>query len=199
MLNKANNWSYNWTDLDDSKDGKPITYTVREVSVKGYTSELTGSAATGFVLINHHTVVPETEILVRKLWDDRNNMDRIRPSEIQVQLYANGRRLGAPVSLSSANNWSYIWTGLPESENGRVIVYTVRETAVRGYTGELTGSAATGFTLINHHTPGVKPGIMPRTGENYLLPVTIPLMGVGGLGMILSVIFGKKRKSRKSK
>ena len=199
VLNKANNWSYNWTDLDDSKDGKPITYTVREVSVKGYTSELTGSAATGFVLINHHTVVPETEILVRKLWDDRNNMDRIRPSEIQVQLYANGRRLGAPVSLSSANNWRYIWTGLPESENGRAIVYTVRETAVRGYTGELTGSAATGFTLINHHTPGVKPGIMPRTGENYLLPVTIPLMGVGGLGMILSVIFGKKRKSRKSK
>ena len=201
VLNAANKWTYSWTDLDDSKDGVAITYTVREISVKGYTTELTGSAATGFVLINHHTVVPEIEILVRKVWDDQSNRDRIRPSEIRVQLLANGRRVGNPVSLNATNKWSYIWTGLPESQDGKVIVYTVRETAVRGYTAELSGSAATGFVLINHHTPGVipRPGIIPRTGETNLLPVTIPAMGVSGLGMILSAIFGKKRKSRKNK
>ena len=138
---------------------------------------------------------------MRKVWDDQNNRDRIRPSEIRVQLLANGRRVGNPVSLNATNKWSYIWTGLPESQDGKVIVYTVRETAVRGYTAELSGSAATGFVLINHHTPGVipRPGIIPRTGETNLLPVTIPAMGVSGLGMILSAIFGKKRKSRKNK
>ena len=40
---------------------------------------------------------------------------------------------------------------------------------------------------------------VPKTGETNLLPVTIPAMGVSGLGMILSALFGKKRKSRKSK
>ena len=40
---------------------------------------------------------------------------------------------------------------------------------------------------------------LEKGGEISLLPVTVPMMGASGLGMILTALFGKKRKSRKSK
>ena len=194
VVSAQTNWSYSFKDLPVYKNGAKIVYTVSEDAVPGYTTKILDN----YNIENSYTP-GKTGVSVTKVWDDQNDRDHMRPLEIQVQLLADGKKLGDPVVLNKANNWSYNWTDLDDSKDGKPITYTVREVSVKGYTSELTGSAATGFTLINHHTPGVKPGIMPRTGENYLLPVTIPLMGVGGLGMILSVIFGKKRKSRKSK
>ncbi|MBT1174469.1 Cna B-type domain-containing protein [Bifidobacterium sp. LC6] len=53
-LNASNGWSHQFTDLDLNENGKPITYTVDEVSdAKGYLPvKITGDASAGFTLTN---------------------------------------------------------------------------------------------------------------------------------------------------
>ena len=195
VLNAANKWAFTWSDLDESRDGKPITYTIEEIAVEGYETEVIGDAWKGFILINHHTVVepPKTDVHVTKIWNDGNDRDKLRPKEIYVQLMANGRKCGDLVVLNAGNNWSYSWTGLEKTtENGKPIVYTVWETAIKGYEGEVRGSAETGFILINHH------GGSPKTGDaqDFLrlgVIISFALLG-GGLTVV-----ERRRKLRRSK
>ena len=42
-------------------------------------------------------------------------------------------------------------------------------------------------------------GHVPPTGENSLLPVSVPAMLLSALGMILTFFSGRKRRERKSK
>ena len=51
-LSKGNHWQYTFKDLDQYKDGKEIKYTVEEEAVAGYTSSISGDAASGFTITN---------------------------------------------------------------------------------------------------------------------------------------------------
>ncbi|MDD7267437.1 MAG: Cna B-type domain-containing protein [Lachnospiraceae bacterium] len=52
-LTKANHWTGSFTDLDEYRAGKKIEYTVKEEAVgNGYTSIISGSAETGYVVTN---------------------------------------------------------------------------------------------------------------------------------------------------
>ena len=53
-MNKENNWSGQFANLDEYKDGKKIVYTIREEVVEGYSSEITGNQVDGFVVTNTH-------------------------------------------------------------------------------------------------------------------------------------------------
>ena len=56
VLSKENNWTGNFTDLDEYKDGKKIEYTISEETVgKGYTTLITGNVQEGFVVTNKRT------------------------------------------------------------------------------------------------------------------------------------------------
>lgn len=76
--------------------------------------------------------------------------------------------------------------------------YQVTETNSYGHHVTSTGEVGT-ITLVRAEASFVNyRSDVPKTGETNLLPVTIPAMGVSGLGMILSALLGKKkRKSRK--
>lgn len=91
-----------------------------------------------------------TVFSVQKIWADGNNADGIRPESIRVQLLANGKPHGKPVTLWEADGWFYLWDKLPETDTrGEAIVYSVREVDVpEGY--EVTYDPA-GKTLINTH------------------------------------------------
>lgn len=54
-LTAATNWSGSFTGLDEYKAGNKIEYTVEEEEVNGYTSAVSGDAATGYVITNTHT------------------------------------------------------------------------------------------------------------------------------------------------
>ena len=83
-LNSGNNWSGSFTELDEYKDGVKISYTIEEVSVTGYETEITGDASEGFTVTNRHE--PETvDISGSKTWDDGNNQDVI-PHFIYIQI-----------------------------------------------------------------------------------------------------------------
>ncbi len=57
VLSTANEWKGAFRNLPEKKDGKSITYTVKEIAVKGYENVLTGNQSDGFVLTN--TYKPE--------------------------------------------------------------------------------------------------------------------------------------------
>jgi len=161
-LSKANSWSFTWNDLPVYSGGVAINYTVAEVSkIDGYTSEVTGSAAAGFVITNRHT--PETtDISVEKVWEDKNDQDGIRPTSVTVQLKADNVAVGTAVTLNKANDWSYTWNDLAVNANGTAITYTVEETAVSGYTVSYTGSVAEGFTVTNTHNPNTTTTVISK-------------------------------------
>ena len=50
-----NNWQYTFTNLERSKNGKEIQYTVTEDAVAGYTTKISGDAATGYTNIITNT------------------------------------------------------------------------------------------------------------------------------------------------
>jgi len=170
-LNEVNNWTYTWENLpvnkkgENGENGVAINYTVDELGTDklekiGYTKEeITGNAENGYTITNTHTPA-ETQVMVTKVWEDADNQDNLRPTEITVQLYAGEYAEGEAVTLNAANEWTYTWTELPVNAAGEPIEYTVKETTVsNGYTAEttVTGDADAGYTvtITNTHIPAV--------------------------------------------
>lgn len=75
-------------------------------------------------------------VTVTKVWDDESNKHNIRPTEITLQLYANGKPVDGKTITISANNalngdlskWVYTFTDLRKTDDeGNEIIYTVAE------------------------------------------------------------------------
>lgn len=147
-LNAGNNWRGTFSELDKYENGREVTYTIEEVSVTGYETEISGSSSTGFTITNTHT--PETiTISGSKTWNDANDQDGKRPSSITIRLYANGTELTDKVQTVTAdNNWKWDFTDLPKYAEGKLIAYTITEDSVDGYT-----SAVNGYDVTNTYSP----------------------------------------------
>ncbi len=153
-LDLSNGWKGAFTDLDAYADGVAITYDVEEIQVEGYkVFEVWNEDGTAVTLINKHNV-ELTSVTVTKAWDDADDQDGIRPDSVAVQLMADGVVAGIPVILNAENQWTFTWEILPVNAAGKAITYTVEEiTEIEGYTTEITGTAADGYTITNSHTP----------------------------------------------
>ena len=100
------------------------------------------------------TPKPETiDISVTKAWDDSKNQDGMRPTSIEVELYADGKATGDTATLSESNQWTYTWKDLDEKNAGKDIAYTVGEVKVPdGYTlSGISGNATKGYTITNSY------------------------------------------------
>ena len=53
-LNEGNSWKGSFINLPKYTDGKEIEYTISEVTVEGYTTTISGDAASGFTVTNVH-------------------------------------------------------------------------------------------------------------------------------------------------
>ena len=142
------NWKYSFKNLPKYANGQLISYTVTEDAVPEYTAEISGTT-----IINKYQP-GKTSISVIKAWEDGNNQDGLRPTDIKVQLYADGSKQGEEVTLNAGNQWSYTWSGLDEMKSGQKISYTVKEAGkVTGYDTVISGEAKTGYVITNSHTP----------------------------------------------
>lgn len=90
----------------------------------------------------------------KKIWDDDEDKDGIRPDEITLNLLADGEKIDT-VTVSKDNNWEYSVMYLPkykdaeeESAEPEEITYTITENAVEGYE-----SSVNGFDITNKHEP----------------------------------------------
>ena len=154
------NWKYSFTDLPKYENGTAINYTVTEDAVAGYSTIING-----YDITNSYTP-GQTSVTVTKAWVDNDNKGNKRPSEIKVQLYADGRESGSSVALNEANKWTYTWTGLDEKNGGTTIAYTVKEVGtVDGYEASVSGDARTGYTITNTLKSGTLEIVKSITGD----------------------------------
>ena len=141
-------WNFRFENLDKYKKGQPITYTLTEDAVEGYTTGISGDVEKGYTISNTHE--PETigKISGTKTWNDNENQDNKRPASITVRLYADGTEV-ASTTTDEQHSWYYEFTNLKkyrEGEKGQEIVYTVKEDEVEGYTSTIDG-----YNITNTH------------------------------------------------
>ena len=131
---KETNWNFEFKDQVKYANGVVITYTVEEVSVDGYTTEIDG-----FNVTNNHT--PATvSYKVTKVWNDNNNNDNIRPESITVRLIADGQEIMTQI-IDETTNWTYEFKDLPKYRDGGIeIKYEIIEDEVKGYTPSIDSS-----------------------------------------------------------
>src|SRR5699024_10506895 len=96
----------------------------------------------------------QTTATVTKVWEDADNQDGNRPTEIQVQLLADGEPHGAQITLNAGMDWTYTWTGLDKNANGEAITYTVQEIdAPEGYEVSINNEDASNLVITNSYEP----------------------------------------------
>ncbi|EJO20842.1 LPXTG cell wall anchor domain protein, partial [Streptococcus sp. BS35b] len=190
-VSEATGWKFESKALPKYENGQEIKYTVKEVAVASYETTITSEKDGKYTITNKHT--PEkTTVKGKKIWNDANNKDGIRPDSITVKLLADGKETVQEATVSEATGWTYEFTGLDRyKENGQEIKYSVVEVPVDGYTSEVEG-----FNITNTHTPekptpgkpnepgkpGPKPQL-PNTGEkasNAAVVAGLALMAVTG-------------------
>ena len=140
----SNTWEYDFENLDMYQSGKEITYTVTENPVNSYTTTYDESH-----LNITNTYKPATiNVNGKKVWDDENNRDGLRPDSITITLKANDSKNSEyTTTTSEEKDWNYSFTDLPKYENGKEITYTVQEPTVpKGYTSSVSGT-----TITNKH------------------------------------------------
>ena len=143
-----------YTDIDTSKES--ITNTVSgKLHLK--TPEKDDEVQASKTIITGY----EINIPVTKVWDDDNNANGKRPSEIEIVLNENGTEKQF-VTLSSANEtaenkWTYEFENLPTHDStGNLITYSVEEREkniddLKYYETEITGNddVVSGVTITN--------------------------------------------------
>lgn len=144
-LNAANQWKGQFNNLYkfDKADGHEIKYTVKEVSVAGYTSVISGTAQTGFTITN--TITGKVSVPVTKKWIGKE------ADSVTVHLYADGTDTGKSATLNAANQWQYTFVNLEQYKDGKAIKYTIKEDAIAGYESEVSGDMQ-GYTVTNTNT-----------------------------------------------
>ena len=169
-LTATENWTHTFSNLPkyDENDGHEIVYTIDEVDIANYVKAITGSAATGFVVTN--TITGKLDIPVTKTWVGTP------AASVTIKLYADGAEKET-VTLTATDNWTHTFTNLDKyAADGHEIVYTVDETPVAGYIKDISGTAATGFTIKNTNT------------ETINIPVTKTWVGTAGTSATIKLL-----------
>lgn len=130
-----------------------------------------------FTVVNSLPHAPETEITIRKEWEDGNNFSNTRPESIRVELYQNGS-LYDTILLKEDSGWQKT-INVPDGYQ-----YSIKEANVPdGY-----ASSVQGYVITNTLQTYIK---LPETGGIGALPFLITgTIFVAGAGLWES----KKRK-----
>ena len=169
-LDTANGWETTVEDLPKYTAGVENIYTWAEQEdglPEGY--ELTDDVTVGEVTTLTNTRVPDTvSVGVRKIWNDAENQDGIRPSELRVDLLKNGELTGQYVILNEENGWTAMITDLPKNTAvAEPNVYTWSEELPDGYTVTVSDSDEMGITtLTNTHTPATIEASVEKTWDD---------------------------------
>lgn len=160
-LKKGNNdqWTGVFKDVPKYDDfGNEIKYTVKEVTVSGYESKVTGDMEEGFTITNTKAKI---NIPVTKKWtgfDVGKGPDDV--SKVEVVLWADGKPTTQKLTLSKDNQWQGRFENLDiRNSEGNSINYTVKEVEIPWYETKVEQKNATditqGFTITNTKVPPI--------------------------------------------
>ena len=123
-LTASDGWTHTFTGLPTTDgDGSAYSYTVSEVSVGGYTTEITGNAEAGFTITNTKPGLPGPDpsyidVTVKKSWVLDNG--GVQPNSITVELRRNNSTYQT-VELNQDNSWTYTWKALDDQYDWKVV------------------------------------------------------------------------------
>ena len=145
-LKPGENWTHKFTNLRKYEpNGTLIKYTVKEKNIpQGYTSVVTGSVENGFTITNTNN--EKVNVSVTKAW--------VGPKKASAKVVLKKVGDSAIIEekvLNEAGSWTATFTPQPKYEaNGTEIKYMVEEKDIpSGYTSDLAGTMASGFTITN--------------------------------------------------
>ena len=124
-LTAESGWTYTFTDLPKYENNLTVRYSVTELPVEHYVSSIDG-----YTITNKY-MPTMTSVSVRKVWNDDNNKDGMRPASVKMYLSN-----GMSVTLDESNGWSATITDLPAIVNGKTAEYSWTEERIAGYTLE---------------------------------------------------------------
>ncbi len=147
-VSKATGWKYEFKDLAAyDAEGKAYKYEVKEQTVPGYESKVSGTDIT-------NTKVGETKVEGTKTWNDNNATDR--PSTIKVDLLQNGKVVETK-EVTVETNWKYTFEKLQAYDaEGKAYKYEVKEQAVEGYKSKVNGYDITNTKVGETKVEGTK-------------------------------------------
>ena len=157
-------WTFESKPLPKYENGQEIKYEVKETTkIEGYTTiNPKEPSADGKYTITNKRTPEKVNLTGQKTWNDANNQDNIRPTEIKVRLLADGKDTGKVATASEATDWKYSFKDLDRYKAGKEIVYSVEEVDVaKGYT-----SKANGMNLVNNYTPATTSVSGQKTWED---------------------------------
>ena len=64
---------------------------------------------------------PVKDITITKQWQDADDQDGLRPTQVTVNILADGEVIDRPVTVTAAEGWTKTVTGLPKYQDGREI------------------------------------------------------------------------------
>ena len=172
--NDATTWEVSFDAAKYDEAGKEIAYTVTESAIAGYEAKVSGNQADGFTITNKDT--EKVKVKVDKKW-----LGKVA-NQITVSLM-NGTEVVATktVDATSAKNgdaktWEVEFEAPKYGNDGKEAAYTVTESAIAGYTAEVNGTQATGFTIINRDNEKVKIKVDKKWLGKVANEITVSLM-----------------------
>lgn len=161
------NWKYTFDKLPKyDENNTEITYTVQEIEIDGYNAEYTMSENVVYI---YNSYTPETiELSGKKIWDDNENQDGVRPDSVKISLIMEIENIQIPdafknifqktLTLSEQNEWKWEVKDLPKYYNGNEINYTIKEVGetdgkIAGKNGKEYTVTYDGLNVINEYIP----------------------------------------------
>ena len=146
------NWEWTFTNLPKKNaNGNDIVYTIEELSVDGYKTNIAGDVKNGFTVTN--TLKPTVEVTAKKVWVGDANRQDARPASVEFILKADGV-VKDRHTVTENDHWTWTFRNLPKlTDNDTEIHYTVEEAPVEGYKTSIDGDVKNGFTVTNRLIP----------------------------------------------
>lgn len=127
--------------------GATYSYSVTYPDISNYTKTVSGNNVT-------YTYTPEKVTpVINVVWDDNNNINKIRPTSIAVSLIKNGD-VAATVNADESSNWRPVFSELYRYEAGKICTFDVKAPDIDGYTKNITGNMDGGYTVAYTYVPG---------------------------------------------
>lgn len=171
--------SYELTLREDAETGE---YPTNKSAVLNYKTTAGEEGTFTFPVPKVTYTVSSSGITVTKVWNDNDNVLKLRPDSVTVRLLSNGKEV-ANKKITKTDKWTCTFENLPEGE------YTVKEDAVDGYRASISGTSKDGFTVTNTLSNQPEPSKVPTTGDGADLPLwfTLLFLGIIGFGGVAAV------------
>ena len=152
-------WTDGWSNLPEFYNGQKIFYTVEQAATPDkytYVGTDTTSTEATFVITNKY--VPTVDKKITVIWDDNNDNNKKRPTEVEIQPTVDGKPEGEPIKINVENNkdaeddnkWTTTVTLPKYDDEGKEIEYKVSQNEVPKY--ETSYSEDT-LTITNKYVP----------------------------------------------